>query len=676
MRYYDYLKDAAFLKELDNEKLKTTYTKIIILNKEELPLEAIHGRVSSGSFNLNGSSNVRRTGNISFIAEEKDNNVQDLDNLLALNKKIKILVGFKNNINAQYDDIIWFPLGVFVICQVSLNHSLSGVNISISFKDKMCLLNGECGGILPTSITFDNTFSMYEIIQTLVCNFGGEPIEKIFINDMPLESKQVVSWTGSEDLYFNTETKRYTTDSSLVDDSGTWTKFSPFEEIGYVYELLSYPGKELVTGLGDSITSVLDKIKSIFVNHEYFYDIEGNFIFQEMPNYLNTSYDPTDVFRLDNGRRVEQPSNGLAILNGTNYQVDFSNGTRSVYTFEEGNGLISSFSNNPNYVNIKNDFHIWGEDSDKNVIHYHLVLKEKPTNFNKYLVVFTTDENGELDGKLRLAEDSDLGTDNAFQDNIIYLKDSGSSFENETVLYTAGDGEFNEDVFKLTGEQLVEYTPNDWRAELYLQGLEKKKNGIRPDIYEQELLDNFDSIYDFREKKFKNDIVNYPNALRYFLDYLEPANELHNYSVDNLGVKMHTCKEDNTTRLYDADVPNTILIDIGLDYNKREELEQRCQLEGQIYSNVESNIMNDIAIGSAGDSAANVARSLLYQYTSYNESITIQSIPIYYLEPNTRITVNDKASNIYGDYIINSISLPLNGMGMMSISARRALERI
>lgn len=676
MKYYDYLKDSAFLRELDNQRLKTAYTKIIVLNKEELPLETIHGRVSSGSFNLNGSSNVRRTGNVSFIAEEDDNNVQDLNHLLALNKKIKILIGFENNINPQYDDIIWFPLGVFIICQVSLNHSLSGVNISISFKDKMCLLNGECGGILPTSITFDNNFSMYEIIQTLVCNFGGEPIEKIFVNDMPLESKQVVSWTGSEDLYFNTETKRYTIDSSIVDDSGTWVKYKPYEEIGYIYELLSYPGKELVTGLGDTITSVLDKIKSIFVNHEYFYDIEGNFIFQEMPNYLNTSYDPTDVFRLDNGRRVEQPSNGLAILNDTNYQVDFSNGNRSVYTFEEGSGLISSYSNNPNYVNIKNDFHIWGEDSNKNAIHYHLVLKEKPTNFNKYFVIFTKDEEGKFDGKLRLAKDSDTGTDNTFQENILYLKKDSSSFSDGVLTYSEEDGEFDEKTFELTGEHLSEYVPTDWRAELYLRGLEKKQNGIRPDIYEQELLDNFDSIYDFKEQKFKGDIVNYPNTLRYYLDYLEPARELHNYSVDNLGIKMHTCKEDNVTKLYDADVPNTILIDVAIDENKRTELENRCQLEGQIYSNVESDIMDKVAIGSAGDSAANIARSLLYQYTNYNESITIQSIPIYYLEPNTRITVNDKASNIYGDYIINSISLPLNGMGTMNISARRALERI
>ena len=48
----------------------------------------------------------------------------------------------------------------------------------------------------------------------------------------------------------------------------------------------------------------------------------------------------------------------------------------------------------------------------------------------------------------------------------------------------------------------------------------------------------------------------------------------------------------------------------------------------------------------------------------------------YYLDVNRRITVNDKVSGISGDYIVNSISLPLNGQQTMSISASRAYERI
>ena len=83
-----------------------------------------------------------------------------------------------------------------------------------------------------------------------------------------------------------------------------------------------------------------------------------------------------------------------------------------------------------------------------------------------------------------------------------------------------------------------------------------------------------------------------------------------------------------------------------------------------------------MSIGTKGYSAQEVARDLLYQYTDYNSAISFQCLPIYYLEPNTRITVHDRKSNIYGDYIIKSITRPLDGQGTMSITATRALERI
>mgnify|MGYP007065770060 CR=1 FL=1 len=49
----------------------------------------------------------------------------------------------------------------------------------------------------------------------------------------------------------------------------------------------TYPG-ELVFNAGDTVTSLLDKIVSTLGNFEYYYDINGRFIFQEIKNYLNT----------------------------------------------------------------------------------------------------------------------------------------------------------------------------------------------------------------------------------------------------------------------------------------------------------------------------------------------------------------------------------------------------
>jgi hypothetical protein len=79
--------------------------------------------------------------------------------------------------------------------------------------------------------------------------------------------------------------------------------------------------------------------------------------------------------------------------------------------------------------------------------------------------------------------------------------------------------------------------------------------------------------------------------------------------------------------------------------------------------------------GGSLKSAYEEVRALLYEHTSYNESITLQVLPIYVLEPNTRVGVTDIESNIYGDYMIKTISIPLDINGLTSISATRALER-
>lgn len=636
----NYLKDSAFLKKLDLENLKKYYVKITILNLDELPIRSIQGKVTSGSINIDGSSSVRRTCNLTFVTNEVENDLTNIKNLLSINKKIKIEIGLENNVNNYYDDIIWFKQGIFVINQPNISHNAQGVSISLSCKDKMCLLNGECGGGLPASVIF-NTYDqinedgsittvenrVFDIIQTLVMNYGGEDINKIFINDVPLETKQIVRWTGSESLYYNKSTDMYTLNSEMTATDGDWKTYKYNEDIGYAFIDFVYPG-ELISGIGDNVCSVLDKIKNLLGNFEYFYDIDGNFIFQEIKNYLNNSYKGSEKFAYDKEFNKIYES---TILNNSNYYVDFNNEPKTIYTFNEGNGLITSYANAPSYVNIKNDFHIWGKNNDGYAIHYHLAIKKKPGIYASRRVVFLKDDSGKYNGRIRLA---------------------------------TGDNE----------KDTEDYIANDWRAELYLRGLEKKKNGIRPDLYEQELLDLFDAIYDFKEKTFKADIVKNPNNLNYFIDFLEPIGDINDCSVDSINTRIYSYQQDKINKLYDAKIPNVILLNINAD--NRDNIIAKCEQEGQAYSNVDDNIYSKIAFNTTGYAAEATARELLYQYTQYNSSISIQSIPIYYLDVNRRITVEDKASDIYGDYIIKSISLPLDAKSTMSISATKALERI
>jgi hypothetical protein len=91
-----------------------------------------------------------------MFADLHTSNIEDVDNDISINKKIKVFVGYKNPLKsyAKYGDIIWFPCGMFILTAASISRSTSGWNISITGKDKMCLLDGTVGGTLPASTTF------------------------------------------------------------------------------------------------------------------------------------------------------------------------------------------------------------------------------------------------------------------------------------------------------------------------------------------------------------------------------------------------------------------------------------------------------------------------------------------------------------------------------------------
>jgi len=86
----------------------------------------------------------------------------------------------------------------------------------------MCLLNGDCGGIINASTVFDtvetvdengniiiNRPTIYQIIMELVNHFGKEPLHKIIISDLDSRVKQVMKWSGSSPLYMVQKEKQY-----------------------------------------------------------------------------------------------------------------------------------------------------------------------------------------------------------------------------------------------------------------------------------------------------------------------------------------------------------------------------------------------------------------------------------------------------------------------------------
>lgn len=665
---YEYLKNSAFLKKMDEMPLKEQFVKIIILDFLENPITEIQGKVTSGSINLNGSSAVRRTANLNMVADDANNDVRSINNLLSINKKIKLEIGF-TNMTSDYQQypIIWFPLGVYVIITPSIVHNNTGINISLQLKDKMCLLNGECGGTLPASITFHETsyeddkgntiierIKVYNLIQELVNHWGKEQLGKIIISDIDTRIKKVMKWKGSTPLYMGTIASenevQYDVTTNLETAKQQWgTAFKTYEtqqDVGYIYTDFVYTD-DLIGNAGDSVCTILDKIKSYLGNYEYFYDIDGNFIFQEIKNYLNTSKVTVDIQNLSN----------------SDYLTDFSNG-KSVYTFDESK-LNTSFTMNPQYNMIKNDYIVWGirttSDKTKIPIRYHLAIDKKPQIGNTY-TVYLYDDNGITKAK-KLIEYDNLNDFPLKGTYGLYYLDKATQ-----KVYTWINGYIEQ-----TKGKIKTIVTKDWRTELYFAGTNASNLGLDSNDYYSELQNEWPRLYDLEKQEFKESALNDPTSINYFLDFIDSTAAISELSINNIGKRSKVISNNDINCIFASEIPNLVLIEKGKEDTA--EKVQECQAAGQDFIQVSSTIYAQLSGGGQSYPAYSQVRELLYQYTNYNESISMSAIPVYYLEPNNRITVRDDSSKIYGDYVIKTITLPLDISGTMNIQATKALER-
>lgn len=760
---YPYLKDSAFLLKIDKQKIKEQYIKIICLDLNERPLKEVQGRCTGGSLNLSGSSAVRRTCNLSMIADEKENDLTDLDNLFSTNKRIEVEIGFLNTTEyyTQFD-IIWFPLGIYVIKTPSITHNITSVDISLTLEDKMCLLNGTMGGKFPTTVEFsrmEDEFgnlsypTMYQIILELVHHFGGEQLSKIIINDLDETVMVPKRWMPREGVLYNGEQIEniWIQHKEILDgeelkyfftETDGYDKYEPGDWVGFTYEPFTYPGcetgdenKQLVGNAGESVCTILDKIKNVLGNFEYFYDINGNFIFQEIKNYLNTSQFTTV---LDNNGHVT-----------SGYNMDISRG-KSVYSFTD-NMLVTNLSNNPQYEMIKNDYVVWGTregvSGEKIPIRYHLAIDEKPQVGNWWAVFpyydieemnyKTIDDNGKPKPEYprrTLATDIKIYPLYQFDDfNNFSSTDKDKILENNTILNQAIA---NDQIYP--AKHWFEYKDNiptkqlkdvwfmppvitriktqDWRTELFLQGKLSEIDGTYSNYYYAELKSEWDKLFHWVEcedengkyyiDEFRPEVLEDPAQIDFFLDFVSTDSKIGELSVANIGRRSEVMNGENqgVNCMFEPHLPDIIFLKAdevddqgnplhrGYPYIIDKTIKEAAAAVEKNW-NFSSAEKTDTSIGwSEGSDAIGLidnlatvfslnsaffnVRDLLYQHTSYNEAITLQTIPVYYLEPNTRITVKDLESGINGDFMMGTISIPFDIGSTMSITAQKVLEKI
>lgn len=633
---FEYLNDMDFLTQLDKLHMRVQYAKIILLSfKDEEPIKEIQGSITSGNLSVNGSSAIRRTINLTMLASIDNSNLEDIDNEISINKKIKVLIGYDNPLKSykNYGDIIWFPCGLFVLSSANISRSTSGWNISITGKDKMCLLDGTAGGTLPASITFHESLvqldngdveiqypTIFQIIYEAVNHWGGEAIENIIITDIDEEIKMLVRYMGDKPVYFSNDYQSL----SFEAQEDYPHMFSYGQDAGYKYTDFTYPG-ELVLNAGDTVVTLLDKIVSTLGNYEYFYNIDGKFVFQEIKNYLNTG-------------------SPLLELSPEDYVRSYNN-AKFLYSLTDLD-TTTAITRNPKYDNVKNDFYVWGKRKTSTgvevSIRYHLAIDDKP--------------------------DIDLAMQNMWE-----VKDKKSNLIVRYDFNTLDDYSVDDYTVTLVG------TPCDeWREELYRRALNAQvSNSVYDNYYDSELIAEWRNLYNPMNKNWNAtnhwnpDVFNDPGSINFWLDFIDTSSALGKYSIKNIGRRTKVVNNNDIKTVYNSEVPDVVFIE-GLD----QDLIVKYQGIGQRFFILTNEYYDMFSISTTGTSCFDQIREMMYQNLCYNTTISLTCLPKYYIEPNNIIRVEDKDSNIYGNYQITQYSLPLTYNGTMSITATEVLTRV
>lgn len=453
------LYDSDFLLALDKYPHRETFCRIIALNWDEDPVAEITANVQSGSISVDGSSTVRRTCSLQLVTDSLK-----IDTIVwRYQTKIKVYIGLKNHLKylpefthehptwANYDDIIWFPQGTFVITQFNSTSNNNGYNISLQAKDKMCLLDGSVGGNLWASHEFsivwtyleDGTMTkeyipIYDIIKETIHAYAFEPYDNIIINDLDTCGVELIEYTGTEAamyvfrqrlksddpdhenvwtdqiafditsgplvVWFEERTSdtfngNYEWTHALTKDSGAVeyllqkkvTSTDVDRTVGYRATDLTYPG-ELTIPVGGTITDLLKKICDMLGEFEFFYDLAGRFVFQRKKIYVNSVWTNT-------------------IYDGTfRYYDNMVTSTNLAYDFVQGT-IIESFSNSPQLNKIKNDYSVWGKRKTATGkefnVHLRYAIDKKPTIYHSLLegqTYISTDFHAMINGNLEKQE--------------------------------------------------------------------------------------------------------------------------------------------------------------------------------------------------------------------------------------------------------------------------------
>lgn len=251
---------------------KTMYCRAEIVDTNYKTVSMLEGVITSGNYSINSEADIRRTCNISMCLS---NDSAGLSEDIYFNHYVRMHIGYYC-FNTK--EIKYYCMGVYSFDKESLRYDISSNEVSFTLLDLCSLMD---------SNHYGTDYGAETSVIYAVNPETGERISKTSPDSVIL--KNIVN--GLLDDFeknntFKNDNRKINFKKRRIDDIG---RNNQDEQGAHQYE---YEWNELPYDLEFSSDSgLIDKLKQIrdlYGVYEFFFDVDGNFIFQKIPT---TDYD-------------------------------------------------------------------------------------------------------------------------------------------------------------------------------------------------------------------------------------------------------------------------------------------------------------------------------------------------------------------------------------------------
>lgn len=225
LEYYITQQDIKLL----SETYKTVFIKLELLNHSMQVINSLEGNLISDSISNNADSKVRRTYDCTFFVSDHQWMI-GADTNFWIDKYVRPYIGYQSNL---HNEPVWYKLGTFVMDSPTIAFDESNHTISLSCLDLMCTLDGTRGGYIGG----DQMGGLTHLVEQ------GSNIREALI--------------------------------AILEEAGV----TEYDICAFNHEI----PYDIEVNVGSTYADFLETIIGLYAGYEYFFDLNGVFVVQLIP---------------------------------------------------------------------------------------------------------------------------------------------------------------------------------------------------------------------------------------------------------------------------------------------------------------------------------------------------------------------------------------------------------